>query len=144
MVDLSVRPWRDRNPLDVTSPQSRSSWWVGQVGMDGMFAVFSSDVYGWRAGFENLIAYKVRHGINTILGIVSRWAPDAAGGNNDAIYARDVSLLTGIGITEVIDLQNGATLLAIGDAMSVVEGGRLPWPQADMEAGLEQAGISLP
>lgn len=137
MPDLNVRSWRNHNPLNVISI---SPPWAGQLGTDASFAVFSSAVYGWRAAFENLEAYKLKHGIDTIQGIVARWAPEADG-NDDPGYAALVSRITGIDETATVDLQDWETLLAIGSAMAVVEGGKLPWVETDKEKGLKMAGI---
>lgn len=144
VADLNVRSWRNRNPLNVTSSASHSGWWVGQIGVDHgnglLYAVFSSDTYGWRAGFTNLVAYKTLHGIDTINEIANRWLGGGAGGNV-ATYAEVVSAITGIPAGQLIDLQDWTTELKIGPAMAVMEGGHLPWVEADIEAGLKMAGV---
>lgn len=61
---------RNRNPLNV-----KGTGWVGQVGSDEQgHAVFAEPEYGIRAAARVLRSYYHRHGINTIRGIVTRFA----------------------------------------------------------------------
>ena len=54
---------------------------------------------------ENLKAYGSKHGINTLRGVISRWAPPSD--NNDTeTYIKNVSQKTGIKPDEKIDLSN--------------------------------------
>ena len=71
-IDLfnSSLSMRNRNPLNVKGTQ-----WQGQVGTDEQgHAIFCSVEYGIRAAAKVLRSYARRHGINTIEGIVKRFA----------------------------------------------------------------------
>ena len=54
---------------------------------------------------ENLKAYGSKHGINTLRGVISRWAPPSDNNDTEA-YIRNVSQKTGIKPDEKIDLSN--------------------------------------
>lgn len=61
---------RNRNPLNVKGVN-----WVGQVGSDEQgHAIFAAPEYGIRAAAKVLRSYYQRHGINTLRGIVMRFA----------------------------------------------------------------------
>lgn len=68
---LSVQ---NRNPLNVKAI-SGSDKWQGQIGRDKHgHAVFATWEHGMRAGAIVLKNYKLRHGIETVRGIVERFA----------------------------------------------------------------------
>lgn len=70
--------------------------WEGKIpnaqNTDGMYEQFTSYPYGVRALIKNLQSYIHTHGLTTIRGIISRWAPDASLSN----YISFVSDRTGI------------------------------------------------
>ena len=83
---------RLNNPLNIRP----GSPWEGLAVPDEMqgFCSFTSPVWGFRAAFRNLITYADKHGINTIRGIISRWAPPED--NNDTEgYIKAVCARTG-------------------------------------------------
>lgn len=80
---------RNNNPLNIRIGNA----WVGEVEhpTDNQFEQFTSMVYGLRAGFIILRRYIERYHINTIEGIISRWAPNNE--NNTGKYILAVSSL---------------------------------------------------
>ena len=72
---------------------------------------------------KNLLTYFTRDKLNTLQGIIYKWAPP--GDNNDtAAYVAYVAKKTGISPTEPINLTNQATMRKIVMAMTEVENGR--------------------
>jgi hypothetical protein len=63
----------NNNPLNVEF--SASNPWNGQAGSDGRFAIFSTAFYGIRAAARTMKTYRDKYGLNTVAGIVNRWAP---------------------------------------------------------------------
>jgi hypothetical protein len=61
----------NNNPLNIESGAN----WQGLAGTDGRFAKFTSAFYGIRAAGRTLKTYRDRYGINTVAGIINRWAP---------------------------------------------------------------------
>lgn len=50
--------------------------WQGKVKCkDKRFECFSSPYYGTRAMVKTLVAYKEKHGISSVAGIINRWSP---------------------------------------------------------------------
>jgi hypothetical protein len=63
------------NYVNVKTPNGRSNYWKGQVGIDRHgHAVFKSPEWSLRAGAIVLKNYSRRHGLNTIEGIVKRFS----------------------------------------------------------------------
>ena len=90
--DDSPRGIRNQNPGNIEFQSANK--WRGQVGSDGRFSIFDSPVNGIRAMAKLLNNYRENYGINTIYGVVSRWAPDHE--NNTASYISSVSRYMGI------------------------------------------------
>lgn len=89
------RSARNNNPGNVTALPN-GQMWNGQVGTDpGGFAIFDSPASGQAAASTNLRSYAARHGINTVAGVINRWAPQA-GGNDTPAYIAAVS--KGLGV----------------------------------------------
>lgn len=119
------RGYRSRNPGNIDRTSDR---WLGMAedqSSDPRFIVFESADYGIRCIMRLLITYHERHGLNTIRGIVSRWAPpngqNPATGqtytqNTDA-YIKHASALTGFHPDEPLDLFDRDTNLAVTKAI---------------------------
>lgn len=87
------RGTRNNNWLNVRAPSNK--YWVGQTGRDDKgFAIFSDPVYSLRAGFRLFNTYKLKYGINTIRGIIYRFAPPNE--NDTDNYVNYVSQKTGL------------------------------------------------
>jgi hypothetical protein len=113
---------RNNNPLNVR-PLGDGQW-AGQTGTDGGFAVFDSPQSGWNAAHHNLETYATKYGINTIAGVVNRWAPAGDGNNNPQAYAQTVSQAVGIPANQPIDLRNPQVREKVLTAMAAVENGQ--------------------
>ena len=135
------RPWRNANPGDLrTLPHGQM--WNGQSGTDyargGPFAIFAKRALGWRALAVCLLTYFEHHGLNTIDGIIDRYAPPEE--NNTADYKALVSSQLGIKVDEPTDLRRQPVLLAFVSAIAIAEGSaRVQWPQAEKVAGVQMA-----
>ena len=99
---------------------------------DASFKQFESVEWGYRAMFVLLDTYNQRYGLNTLRGIISRYAPPEE--NHTAIYIDFVSSLTGIDPDEVIDTRQRKTMIPIVAAMSKMENGQNARLR-DVEAG---------
>lgn len=87
----------------------------------GGFQQFDTFEQGIHAADMNLLDYGIHHNINTINGIINRWAPAGDGDNNPNAYAAAVSKTTGIAVDDVIDLRNARVRQRILAAMFDVE-----------------------
>jgi hypothetical protein len=97
--------------------------WPGTIKKDG-FAVFSSIEDGMKAAAKNLEAYQDKHGINTLSGILHRWAPTGDGTNNPDNYTKYMAQATGLGANEMLDLHNKTIQAKILKNLTRFEHGR--------------------
>ncbi|WP_131825116.1 hypothetical protein [Salinivibrio sp. PR919] len=107
---------RNKNPLNIE--YSKNNDWHGQVGHDGRFAIFSSPVYGFRAAARIIANYREKHGIDTLAGVIGRWAPKSE--NSTDAYINYVAEQAGLAPNSVIDASNIVSVLA---AMVAFENG---------------------
>ena len=114
--DAMPRGLRNNNPLNITG-----SNWSGQTGSDGAFAQFDTPEAGRAAADQNLQAYYSKHGINTVSGVVSRWAPPHE--NDTASYIKLVSGKLGVAPDAPLDLTDPAIRSQLLDAMQGHETG---------------------
>ncbi len=112
-----TRGYRNNNPgnLEATIP------WKGMTGSDGRFAKFGSPADGYRAIGSNVLAYKNKYGINTIRGIVSRWAPPSE--NNTAAYISQMTKELGVGPDDPLNVQDKETMTRLMRGISKHENG---------------------
>lgn len=124
---------RNNNPLNIRIGNA----WVGEVEhpTDNQFEQFTSMVYGLRAGFIILRRYIERYHINTIEGIISRWAPNNE--NNTGKYILAVSSLMDMSPSTEICFDDEYIMTFLVAAMVRVECG------CDVDAGEILAGYRM-
>lgn len=116
---------RNNNPLNIEAG-SFTQGLPGFAGSDGRFAKFDTPENGLAAAHKLLDIYDQKHGLNTVAGIIGRWAP-SADGNNVSAYAADVAGRLGIDPNAPIPKEMRPALVA---AMAQHENG-VPVPGAD-------------
>lgn len=87
------RGYRNNNPLNIEAGSFTKSQ-PGFTGSDGRFAKFDTMESGVKAA-DNLLNSYEKRGLNTVNGIISRWAP-ASDGNNVNAYAVNVAKRLGV------------------------------------------------
>jgi len=92
---------KNNNPGNIRSANNN---WDGSIGTEKGFEVFESPEYGVRAMAKLLKNYDIQYGLDTIEGIISRYAP--ANENNTKAYIKNVSSFTGFNSKEQLDLEN--------------------------------------
>lgn len=115
------RGLRNNNPLNLEASKFTQSQ-PGFTGSDGRFGQFASADQGMQAA-ETLLQNYGKQGVDTIAGVVSKWAP-SADGNNVTAYANFVGLKSGINPNAPVDLNDPATRGKILSAMAQFENGR--------------------
>ena len=108
-----------------------------QPSQDAAFKQFSSMEWGYRAMFVLLDTYARRYGLNTIRGMISRYAPPSE--NNTEAYIAAVCEWTGIAADEVLDTRSRRDMVPIVVAMSRIENG-LPALRPQVEKGFVLTG----
>lgn len=113
-----------------------SEKWQGEVtGSDKAFKTFSDPVYGIRAIAKLLLNYERKYGLNTISGLISRWAPPNE--NDTTAYVKAVAGACGIGAYDPIDV--AAYLPCIVQAIIKHENGKQPYSIDLIERGIDLA-----
>jgi len=88
---------------------------------DSAFKQFRDMAHGYRAVFVLLHYYKARYGLNTIRGMINRYAPSVE--NNTSAYIKAVSDAVGITPDTPVDVLDANTMVPIVCAISKVENG---------------------
>ena len=128
----TARGLRNRNPGNIRHNATR---YLGEIaGTDKSFKTFSAMPWGYRAMFVALYTYQRRYGLNTITGLIRRWAP--ANENDTEAYIATVSRDSGIQPTTWINTQHRDTMIPIVAAMSRVENG-VSADMSEVDAGWE-------
>jgi hypothetical protein len=147
MDPRQTRGFRNRNPGNIDHvPANR---WQGLAdppveppppgGGRARFARFVSHEYGIRALAALLTTYQDRHGLRTIRGIVSRWAPGSE--NDTEAYIAAVARRMDRHARAALDLHTHADLRPLVEAIIHHELGGMPYDRATIDAGLRLAGV---
>lgn len=126
-----------RLPLGIryNNPGNLRLWPGAAVGANG-FSMFATPEAGIAAAAKNLMAYQDRHGINTIAGIVNRWAP-ASDGNNVPAYIASLTKQTGFAANQPLNLHDEKTLAPLLSAIIRHENGQQPYSQQQIEQAVK-------
>lgn len=136
MVQTKLKPRgiRNNNPGNL---ENNGIDWVGlsSAQNDPRFYQFSEPKYGIRALARTLKTYYEKYGINTIEGIVHRWAP--AHENNTQSYISHVSQVLNVEPDQ--PFQVTAYLVPLAEAIIIHENGYNPYSMAEIEQGVSLA-----
>lgn len=113
---------RNNNPLNIRKSADN---WQGKVGDDGEFVIFDTPHNGIRAAGRLLRNYDRKYGLNTIQGIIYRWAPPTE--NDTKAYIRSMEKQTGLARMMILSQQDYPLLVA---AMIKHENGQQPYEMA--------------
>ena len=116
------RGLRNNNPGNIEDGPFAKSL-PGYAGTDARFAKFASIDDGVNAQ-SNLLAKYGQRGINTVSGVVNRWAPPAENGDATNNYAGFVAKKLGVAPDAPIDLNDPSTRQRLAYAMGEFENGR--------------------
>lgn len=127
-----TRGLRNNNPGNIR----KGAQWQGMADIqpDNEFITFKTPAYGLRAMGRVLYVYRTRHGLNTIRGIINRWAPPIE--NDTEAYVQHAARIVGISPDAPIDDEHMPLLIA---AIVKHENGVQPYPLKLIEYGLSIA-----
>jgi hypothetical protein len=127
---------RSNNPGNLR--HSSQFTWIGEVGVNEKgFCIFDTMENGIRALAKNLLSYFHKHGLDTVAGIIERWAPP--GENDTGAYITSVAGSLGVAPDRVLDLEDVSTLASLVAAISRHENGAQP-VSANVTAAIFVAG----
>jgi len=118
-VSKLPRGIRNNNPGNIEAGKDK---WNGMIGSDGKFVHFKSAPHGLRAIGVILRNYKKKYNINTIEGIIKKWAPPNE--NNTESYIRNVEQNTGISRDQKLNLNDRDQLKKLINAIVMQENGK--------------------
>jgi len=126
---------RNNNPGNIESGDD----WEGlsKAQKDGRFAQFDSPEAGIRAIAKTLNTYKAKHKLDTIDGIINRWAPDDE--NDTESYIQSVERSTGFNRDETIEVKDYPALIK---AIIKHENGQMPYDESTILEGVKLANLS--
>ena len=124
---------KNNNPGNIEI--GNDQWQGMSESQEGRFVSFDTPEYGLRAMARVLRKYQ-GYGINTIEGIINRWAPPSDH-NPTAQYIENVSDWTGFEPNQPLDLQNTDHLMLIMKAMIRQEHGQNPYDDQAILRGIE-------
>lgn len=141
MTKKIARGITNNNPTNLEHVPANK--WQGLVEppSDGRFCRFIDMAYGIRAAALNLIAYQDKHGLCTIRGFISRWAPHSE--NDVEAYVQTVCMISGFGENEPLDLHTYEHMQPVMRGMIRQECGKDASlvTMAQINEGLRRAGI---
>jgi len=128
-----ARGIRNNNPLNIREALGGGDAWNGEraENTDADFEEFKSPEYGIRAAVKILQNYRDYYGLNTITGIIERWAPSSE--NNTNAYVESVALNTGIDKSKVLATTDYDALIK---AMIYHENGSQPYSDEIILTGI--------
>ena len=134
-VGIAPRGIRNNNPGNIVRT---SGAWEGEVaGQDVKFKTFATPEQGIAAVGRNLLSYYEGKGLNTISGIINRWAPPSE--NNTSEYVSTVSKALGVSPDAKLDMKDPAVLTSLTRTIIKHENGKMPYSDEQMQAGVDAA-----
>lgn len=126
--------------LSLNNPGNLRKW--GSRPVVGGFAQFPTAQAGLDAMANQLVGYQDVHGLNTIDGILSRWAP-SKDGNNLPAYSADVSKRTGFGHAQALDLHDPSQLATLMGGMIQHEQGSQPFSSTQLQSAAQHVVVTI-
>lgn len=116
--------------------------WKGLVSeslrTDKSFCQFTKAEYGIRAMIIILRNYQSKHGLNTITGIIHRWAPTVE--NDTQAYIDSVAKSTGVPADRPVDTTDSRFMMNLLQAIIQHENGSQPYEFAIFVKAVDLAG----
>jgi hypothetical protein len=130
---------RNNNPLNIRENHKVDYDWVGEslFDKDLDFEEFVSPVYGIRAAARILKNYRDKYDLNTVSGIINRWAPPIE--NDTQAYIESVADKVGINAHEPLAEVDYTRLIS---AMIYHENGQQPYSVDEIQQGFEMGFYS--
>lgn len=125
---------RNNNPGNI---EYNGTQWQGldNPPSDGRYCRFTDPVFGIRALARVLGNYQRLYGINTVRGIINRWAPPVE--NDTASYINHVARVLGVGPDDVINVHDHMTQLV--QVITLHENGQQPYADQQIVDGIRMA-----
>ena len=134
---IETRGERNNNPGNIDRSQIMWQGMSPDQSSDSRFIVFTDPIFGIRALAKVLLSYFRKYGLNTVHGIIDRWAPPSE--NNTGAYVNHVATVLGVGIDAPINVEDEQTLEVLVRAIIEHENGRCVYDDATIISGIDSA-----
>lgn len=137
MLSRDTRPLgiRNNNPGNI---ENNGTKWQGMADIQsGRFLRFVSPEYGFRAMARIIRTYSTRYGLNTVSGIINRWAPPIE--NDTASYIEHVAGVMGVSPDQTIDVYDDDVLAELLAVITLHENGVSPYDHMLIVDGVRMA-----
>ena len=139
-IDADRLPRGVRNHNGGNLRRSRDPWQgLAAEQPDREFFTFEAPEWGIRALARTLITYQDKHRLRTVAELIGRWAPPSE--NNTGAYVDHVAGKLGVGLGEVIDVQQYDVMRPLVEAIIAHENAGYRYPAAVVDKGLALAGV---
>lgn len=144
---MTTRGIKNNNPGNLVIDPKNKWQGLSDVQDDPRFCVFKDAKWGIRALARVLIAYQDKHDLNTVTGIITKFAPPTE--NDTASYIKAVAAAVGVEPDAEISVHDYATLRPMIEDIirhenNIHDHAPLPYNNATIEAGLILAGVTPP
>jgi hypothetical protein len=131
-----TRGERNCNPGNI---DRNATLWQGMASnqSDPRFVVFADPIFGIRALAKVLISYYTKYDLNTVAGIIGRWAP--ASENDNLAYVNHVCDLLGVDQDAAINVEDPNLLEGLVRAIIAHENGRVIYDDATIIKAVDSA-----
>ncbi len=106
------------------------------------FCVFRSPEWGIRALVKIIQTYERKYSLDTVRGIINRWAPPVE--NDTGSYISQVAKALDVEPDEPLNIFKARTMLVLCKAIIRHENGVQPYDDATIRAGIALAGVKAP
>jgi hypothetical protein len=133
-LDAKGKPVRglvNNNPGNIRPDKAYT--WNGATGEAGGFVQFGSPEAGIRALTLNLLSYD-QQGINTVQGIINRWAPPSE--NKTGNYVNQVAKDLGVKPTDQLNVKDANVMRQLVDSIIKFENGKNPYDARTIDTGI--------
>ena len=126
---------RNHNPGNIRHNPANKWRGLSAEQADTDFAQFDTPEFGIRALCVLLRNYEIRHGLNTVRGIISRYAPPCE--NNTDAYIDHVCKALGVSADDVLDLNSEAVMMPLVKSIILHENGIQPYTDGQIQTGMQ-------
>jgi hypothetical protein len=133
-LDAKGKPVRglvNNNPGNIRPDKAYT--WQGSTGEAGGFVQFGSPEAGIRALTLNLLSYD-QQGINTVQGIINRWAPPSE--NKTGNYVNQVAKDLNVKPTDQLNVKDANIMRQLVDSIIKFENGKNPYDARTIDTGI--------
>jgi hypothetical protein len=131
------RGLRNHNPGNIERTETNWAGMATDQSGDQRFVVFRAPEWGLRAIARIVHTYRRRYGLDTVAGIIGRWAPPKE--NDTESYIAQVAKALGVAADQRLDLSREDVMADLVEAIVQHENGQQPYSREMILKGVRLA-----